>query len=250
MARRLKEYRARNTDDSNMKEFFTEAIGYQNVLLIDSAQPGPEQLVKMREIIEQKGKPCCINMITEEDKKFLLGLKKAAEKEARAKARAEAAALAAEQEVPEPAEGEEEVKAPVDLESEEEVDELTVLILNEERETAERLAAEEIRKKQDASELEIRKTKDAKEAIKLEKLRDQERDLLDQRSQPIRQYLMDNVVPHLTEGLIDLCKTIPDDPTDYLANFLLAKADEIDEKIIKEREEAAAAKLEAKKLKF
>ena len=130
MARRLKEYRARNTDDSNMKEFFTEAVGYQNVLLIDSAQPGPEQLVKMREIIEQKGKPCCINMITEEDKKFLLGLKKAAEKEARAKARAEAAALAAEQEVPEAAEGEEEAKAPVDLESEEEVDELTVLILN------------------------------------------------------------------------------------------------------------------------
>lgn len=98
--------------------------------------------------------------------------------------------------------------------------------------------------------MEIKKAKDAKEAIKLEKLRDQERDLLDQRSQPIRQYLMDNVVPHLTEGLIDLCKTIPDDPTDYLANFLLAKADEIDEKIIKEREEAAAAKLEAKKLKF
>lgn len=47
-------------------------------------------------------------MITEEDKKFLIGLKKAAEKEARAKARAEAAALAAEQDVPEPVEGEEE----------------------------------------------------------------------------------------------------------------------------------------------
>ena len=61
---------------------------------------------------------------------------------------------------------------------------------------------------------------------------------------------MDNVVPHLTEGLIDLCKNIPDDPTDYLANFLLKKADEIDEKIIKEREEAAAAKLEAKKNKY
>ena len=84
----------------------------------------------------------------------------------------------------------------------------------------------------------------------MEHLREQERDLLDQRSQPIRQYLMDNVVPHLTEGLIDLCKNIPDDPTDYLANFLLKKADEIDEKIIKEREEAAAAKLEAKKNKY
>lgn len=61
---------------------------------------------------------------------------------------------------------------------------------------------------------------------------------------------MDNVVPHLTEGLIDLCKTIPEDPVDYLSNFLLKKADEIDEKIIKEREEAAAAKAEAKKHKF
>ena len=57
-------------------------------------------------------------------------------------------------------------------------------------------------------------------------------------------------MPQLTEGLIDLCKDIPDDPVDYLANFLLKKADEIDERIIREREEAAAAKLEQKKLKF
>ena len=34
----------------------------------NAMNPGPEQLVKMREIIEQKGKPCCINMITEEVK--------------------------------------------------------------------------------------------------------------------------------------------------------------------------------------
>ena len=55
---------------------------------------------------------------------------------------------------------------------------------------------------------------------------------------------MDNVVPYLTEGLIDLCKTIPEDPVDYLANFLYKKADEIDEKLLKEREEVAAAKQE------
>ena len=48
----------------------------------------------MREIIEQKGKPCCINMITEDDKKFLENLQKLADKEARAKARAEAIAAA------------------------------------------------------------------------------------------------------------------------------------------------------------
>jgi len=49
----------------------------------------------MQEIIEQKGKPCCINMITDSDKKFLDGLAKAASKEARAKARAERAEAAA-----------------------------------------------------------------------------------------------------------------------------------------------------------
>jgi len=57
---------------------------------------------------------------------------------------------------------------------------------------------------------------------------------------------MDNVVPHLTEGLINLCKDIPNDPVDFLAEYLLQRADEIDKKIIKEREEAALAKLEAK----
>ena len=49
----------------------------------------------MQEIIEQKGKPCCINMITDSDKKFLDGLAKAAAKEARAKARAERSEAAA-----------------------------------------------------------------------------------------------------------------------------------------------------------
>lgn len=48
---------------------------------------------------------------------------------------------------------------------------------------------------------------------------------------------MDNVVPHLTEGLIELCKIVPEDPTDYLANFLLDRADIIDELLIKQREE-------------
>jgi len=48
----------------------------------------------MQEIIEQKGKPCCINMITDDDKKFLANLEKIAAKAARQKARAEAAAQA------------------------------------------------------------------------------------------------------------------------------------------------------------
>ena len=71
----------------------------------------------------------------------------------------------------------------------------------------------------------------------MEQIRESERDLLDKRSQPIRQYLMDKVVPHLTEGLINLCKEVPDDPTDFLANFLLKRADEIDEDLIRQRDD-------------
>lgn len=57
---------------------------------------------------------------------------------------------------------------------------------------------------------------------------------------------MDNVVPHLTEGLIEICKKVPTDPVDHLADFLLRKADLIDQLRIEEREAAIKAKLEAK----
>ena len=91
MARRLKDYRTRNADDSGetVKDFFTDAIGHGNVLVIDAMSPEAEQLSKMQEIIESKGKPCCINMISDDDKKFLDNLKRIAAKDARAKARAE-----------------------------------------------------------------------------------------------------------------------------------------------------------------
>ena len=89
--------------------------------------------------------------------------------------------------------------------------------------------------------------RDAASAAKMEKIKQQERDLLDTRSQPIRQYLMDNVVPHLTEGLIDLCKRVPEDPIDYLSNFLLERADALDEAILKQREEEQRAKEEQKR---
>jgi len=80
--------------------------------------------------------------------------------------------------------------------------------------------------------MEQRKAKEEQERVKLEQIREQERDLLDTRSQPIRQYLMDNVVPYLTQGLIDLCKKVPEEPGEYLADFLIKKADEIDQKRI------------------
>jgi hypothetical protein len=57
---------------------------------------------------------------------------------------------------------------------------------------------------------------------------------------------MDNVVPHLTEGLIEVCKKLPEDSIDHLANFLLERADQLDEQLIKQREVELRAKAEMK----
>ena len=77
-------------------------------------------------------------------------------------------------------------------------------------------------------EKELRKQKeDYINNTRLEKIKEQERELLDTRSQPIRQYLMDNVVPILTEGLIDVCKELPENPVDFLAEYLFKRSLEV-----------------------
>jgi len=37
---------------------------------------------------------------------------------------------------------------------------------------------------------------------------------------PLREYLMRYMVPSLTEGLIEVCKVLPENPVDYLATYL------------------------------
>ena len=134
MTRRLKTFRTTNVDDSGetVKDFFTDIIGYQNVLCVDASKPNDEQLSGMSELIEQKGKPCCINMISDDDKKFLANLEKKAAKEARAKARAEAAAKAADEGASAEQSAPDDQKSKVEAEvSEEEVDEVDILIQKE-----------------------------------------------------------------------------------------------------------------------
>jgi adenylate kinase len=45
-------------------------------------------------------------------------------------------------------------------------------------------------------------------------------ELVEEASLPLRRYLMKNVIPSLVDGLLDACKTQPDDPVDYLAEYL------------------------------
>ncbi|CAD8133208.1 unnamed protein product [Paramecium pentaurelia] len=77
---------------------------------------------------------------------------------------------------------------------------------------------------------ESRQSKDNKKLTDEQKqdlIRQQERELLDQRSQPLRQYLADNVVPFLTEGLINICEKHPENPLQFLADFLEQKGNEL-----------------------
>ncbi len=56
------------------------------------------------------------------------------------------------------------------------------------------------------------------EKAKIEALRLAENGILDERSQPLRQYLADCVIPYLTEGLIQIYKGNPENPLDFLVN--------------------------------
>ncbi|CAD8150525.1 unnamed protein product [Paramecium octaurelia] len=62
---------------------------------------------------------------------------------------------------------------------------------------------------------------------KFEQFKQQEKEQLDLRSQPLRQYLADNVVPYLAEALVVLCEKHPENPIHFLADFLEQKGNEL-----------------------
>ena len=48
----------------------------------------------------------------------------------------------------------------------------------------------------------------------------QEQEILNRKSQALKQYITDNILPVLTSGLIEICNEKPDDPLDYLVRPL------------------------------
>jgi len=50
-------------------------------------------------------------------------------------------------------------------------------------------------------------------------VKQQEQEMLDVQSIPLRNYLMKNVMPTLTQGLIECCKVRPEDPVDFLVRL-------------------------------
>lgn len=92
---------------------------------------------------------------------------------------------------------------------------------------------EDIKMRQQAAEQEEKDAADqqarlAAERARLELIQREETELLEARAKPLRAYLMDTVLPALTEGMLEVVKVQPDDPIDYLAEFLFKKGREMD----------------------
>lgn len=93
--RRLGVYRESNASlesETHIQNFFTKLIGEENCMLLDNPDETRDEgktLQRMRQKLEQNGKPCCLNLITDADNKFLNNIERMARREAR---EAEAAA--------------------------------------------------------------------------------------------------------------------------------------------------------------
>ncbi len=60
--------------------------------------------------------------------------------------------------------------------------------------------------------------------LKLDELKDRERLIIEEKSTDLRSYLLDNVIPLLSQGILEVCQKLPEDPVDYLAEFLFEKS--------------------------
>ncbi|XP_030626768.1 adenylate kinase 7a [Chanos chanos] len=108
----------------------------------------------------------------------------------------------------------------------------------EEQEEEDRRIAEERRQQVlcEAAERELREAEEvARMAPLLEEWRrtvtevkKQEHEMLEIRSIPLRNYLMKFVIPTLSQGMIECCKARPNDPVDFLAEYLLRNNSEDD----------------------
>ena len=62
---------------------------------------------------------------------------------------------------------------------------------------------------------------------KLDELKERERQILETKSQVLRQYLAENVIPYLAQGILEICQTLQEDPVQVLSDFLLEKSMQI-----------------------
>ena len=70
-------------------------------------------------------------------------------------------------------------------------------------------------------EIKVVLTEEQKIELQLKDLKEREKKLLEKKSEVLRRYLSENVMPLLAKGILSVCESMPDDPVDALANFLL-----------------------------
>jgi hypothetical protein len=56
---------------------------------------------------------------------------------------------------------------------------------------------------------------------KLSELKEKEKQLLEKKSEVLRRYLNEKIMPLLAKGILNICDNMPDDPVEALANYLL-----------------------------
>ena len=64
-------------------------------------------------------------------------------------------------------------------------------------------------------------SEEKKTEMQIKDLQEREKKLLEKKSEVLRRYLNENVMPLLARGILNVCEYMPDDPVDALANFLL-----------------------------
>ncbi|KAL8453540.1 hypothetical protein Emed_000817 [Eimeria media] len=79
------------------------------------------------------------------------------------------------------------------------------------------------RREREEEEQQLQKQRE-RDLARLRRIAEYEQQLLLMRSIPLRRYLMQHVIPTLSEGLLEVCRVLPEDPVSYLTAFLFAKA--------------------------
>ncbi|NXH40484.1 KAD7 kinase, partial [Dicaeum eximium] len=111
-------------------------------------------------------------------------------------------------------------------------------LTDEEKEALEHQEAEErlVKEAQEKDEQERKEAKEREERMarweewnkQQEEVKKQEQELLEAQSLPLRHYLMKNVMPTLMKGVNECCRIRPDDPVNFLAEYLFKNSPDID----------------------
>lgn len=79
-------------------------------------------------------------------------------------------------------------------------------------------------KQEEIVEQTLKKQKEAATKQRMGQLRNEQKEVLDSDSHDLRNYLLQNMVPILTDGLLDICKRQPADAVDSLAEYLFKRS--------------------------